>query len=235
MNSVLINYGTKDYRKTQIENVRSGLYVGGFDDAWLYGSHSIGGDFKWRNSKIFNQKRGGGYWIWKPYVILDALGKVDNDDVIVYSDSASLFVNSFSTIVEKCLDGKGVLGFQLEDFHKNSVWTKGDCFSILGANEYKGLPQIASSFVVAKKNDFSVKFISKWLEYCLDERALTDNPNQLQENFEDFKDHRHDQSIFSLCARMFDIDIHPDVTQWGVNSGAILQEDQLIDHHRMKL
>jgi hypothetical protein len=103
------------------------------------------------------------------------------------------------------------------------------------ADEYKDLPQIMASFIVMTKNDFSLDFTHRWLECCCWELAITDSPNKLQDNFDDFKDHRHDQSIFSLCARQYGIDIHPDVSQWGVESGAILPEEQLIYHHRSKI
>ena len=88
-----------------------------------------------------------------------------------------------------------------------------------------------ASFVVTTKNEFSFKFLENWLGFCRWDSVITDAPSFLQDDFEDFKDHRHDQSIFSLCGRRYGIDIHPDVTQWGVKSGAILAEDQLIYHH----
>lgn len=233
--SILINYGTEDYRKTQEVNARSGLDVGGFDDVWLYGPESISDEFKKENSSILNQARGAGYWLWKPYIILESLKKINEGDVVVYADSASVFVNSFQPVVDKCSSGAGVLGFELENFHTNSIWTKGDCFFIMRAEEYKDLPQIMASFIAVTKNEFSLDFIQKWLEYCCWELVVTDSPSIIQEDYDDFKDHRHDQSIFSLCGRKYGIDIHPDVTQWGVESGAIPAEDQLINHHRSKL
>jgi hypothetical protein len=235
MKSVLINYATLNYKKAQDLNSRTGLAAGGFDDVWMYSLDSISEEFRKENSFILNQKKGGGYWLWKPYIIQDALSKLDDGDVVVYADSVSTFINSFKPVIDECAEGIGVLGFELESHHTNSIWTKGDCFFHMKADDYKDLPQIMASFVVMTKNEFSFKFLENWLGFCRWDLVITDAPSFLQDDFEDFKDHRHDQSIFSLCGRRYGIDIHPDVTQWGVKSGAILAEDQLIYHHRSKL
>ena len=40
-------------------------------------------------------KRGGGYWIWKPYFILKTLKeKIKYNDYLIYSDSGSVYINS---------------------------------------------------------------------------------------------------------------------------------------------
>jgi len=235
MKKILINYGTADYKKTQDENSRTGLSVGGFDDVWMYGPDSLSKEFRTDNSSILTQSRGAGYWLWKPYIMRDAFSKLDDGDVVVYADSASVFISSFDPIINKCVEGVGVLGFELESFHTNSIWTKGDCFFQMKADEYKDLPQIMASFVVMSKNEFSLNFIGDWLSFCCQESVITDAPNVHQTNYDDFKDHRHDQSVFSLCGRKYGIDVHPDVSQWGVLSGAIPVEEQLIYHHRSKL
>ena len=38
------------------------------------------------NFHILQAKKGLGYWLWKPYIILQELLKLDNGDVLVYSD-----------------------------------------------------------------------------------------------------------------------------------------------------
>lgn len=233
---ILINYATEDYKKTQHVNSESALEVGNFDDVFEYDSGFIDQKFLDDNYSILSSKRGAGYWLWKPYIILDALEDVEDGDVVVYADSASVFINSFDPIFDKCVsESVGILGFELEDYHTNSRWTKGDCFFNLTADEYADSPQVMASFIAVCKNDFSVDFISRWLDACCVEASITDSENIHQDNFPDFDDHRHDQSIFSLLCRKYDVQIHPDVTQWGVASGAIPQEDQLLNHHRSKI
>mmetsp|Transcript_25837 Transcript_25837/g.55977 ORF Transcript_25837/g.55977 Transcript_25837/m.55977 type:complete len:122 (+) Transcript_25837:65-430(+) len=49
-------------------------------------------------------------------------------------------------------------------------------------------------------------FVSEWLELCTDVRALGDGPNELgKDNVEPFREHRHDQSIYSLLSKLWSI------------------------------
>ena len=48
--------------------------------------------------KVFTAKRGGGYWMWKPYIIYKNLLLLNNNDILVYSDSGSTIPNNKYTI-----------------------------------------------------------------------------------------------------------------------------------------
>jgi len=45
----------------------------------------------WNKHKdfILNNKRGYGYWIWKPYLIKKTIDKLNNGDIILYMDADS--------------------------------------------------------------------------------------------------------------------------------------------------
>ena len=43
-----------------------------------------------RSMPVFNFSRGGGYWLWKPYVILNKLNVIKEDDILCYSDAGSI-------------------------------------------------------------------------------------------------------------------------------------------------
>ena len=57
-----------------------------------------------------------------------------------------------------------------------------------------------ASFVLLRRSFKSIRFVSEWLTYATDPRAVSDLPSVLGENAPTFKDHRHDQSILSLMA-----------------------------------
>ena len=45
-------------------------------------------------------------------------------------------------------------------------------------------------------------FVSEWLTYAQDARAITDDDNVLgSNNYPDFREHRHDQAIMSLLVK----------------------------------
>ena len=37
--------------------------------------------------KVFESVKGGGYWIWKPYIIHKHLSKLNDGDILIYADS----------------------------------------------------------------------------------------------------------------------------------------------------
>ena len=82
---------------------------------------------------VFNSRRGGGYWMWKPYVIYKNLQLLNDNDILVYTDSGSTIpnnkytidkLNEYVNIVEN--SEKGILAFR--NPFTESHWTKGDVF-----------------------------------------------------------------------------------------------------------
>src|ERR1700743_2779924 len=52
--------------------------------------------FYLENKGILHCRRGDGYWLWKPYIILEALKSADPDDVVVYWDAGRVKPNAFT-------------------------------------------------------------------------------------------------------------------------------------------
>ena len=152
------------------------------------------------NKEILTQTRGAGYWLWKPYLILEALKNVEYDDIVFYMDcgdeivnnSICSFLKSYLNIVDIMLATRG--------YDRNSFLTKRDCFVLMGCDDskYHNGIQIEAGTIGVKKTDFSIKIINEWLFYCKNKNILTDLPNICNlPNFTPFKDHRHDQSVLT--------------------------------------
>ncbi|MWB94514.1 hypothetical protein GON26_09070 [Flavobacterium sp. GA093] len=76
--------------------------------------------------------------------------------------------------------------------------------------------QRLAGFSLWRKSDFTIKFLDEWLNFAQDERILMDEVNQLGfPNYEDFIEHRHDQSIFSLLTKKYDLKAYRDPSQFG--------------------
>jgi hypothetical protein len=233
MNKYLVNYSDKTHYNSQKNNSESGRNIVGFDNVFSYNKSNLPQDFCEKNSKILNQDRGAGYWLWKPYVIKMALEQINNDDILFYSDSGITFIKPLDDIIEimEFTDNKLLL-FELEDFHPNKRWTKRDTFHYMGLDEepYLSSPQILASYILMKKNDFVVSFIDEWLSYSEDYRLITDSPNECGlNNYPEFYDHRHDQSILSLLGRKYNIKNIPDISQYGNGRWVT---SQILEHHR---
>jgi len=221
MQKVLINYADKGFVASQRENTKTGLEIGGFDRVIQYGRRDLGLWVRWRHRRILHEQRGAGYWLWKPYIVLLTLKRHMRDgDVLAYCDSDARFVNSIEPLVSICAQQAApeILVFTLEDAHINRVWTKRDCFRNLGLDTpaYSEAPQITASFFICRRSKSTIDFFEEWFSAVQDARNLTDSPNATGlPDYPGFREHRHDQSIFSLLARKYGLATRPDVSQWG--------------------
>lgn len=240
MKTYLVNYADLAYYRSQKINTYTGLNVGKLSDAFEYSISDIDDDFKRKNAHILSQQRGAGYWLWKPYFILKSLNNVNEGDVIFYSDAGAEFIDDVSPLVDICVrETKGVVCFAI-DPHKTGNpdvgQIKRDALIITecDSSEYTSTNARLASFIVLQKNDLTMKFVSEWLSFCEDERALTDIPNQLGENHQGFIVHRHDQAIFSVLSKKYGFDAYLDPSQWGIPFRGLIKGNypQLIQHTR---
>ncbi|WGK68771.1 hypothetical protein P0082_09820 [Candidatus Haliotispira prima] len=234
-NITLINYSDKNYKKSQRLNSKTGLKYGGMSKVISYSPSDIEQDFYLSNKKILDNKRGNGYWLWKPYFIKKTLEQIDWNDYLFYCDSGSYFIDSVSHLKEIDQD---IVPFEL--IHIEKMYTKRDIFIIMDCDQpkYTDTSQRLASFILWKKTPFTMKFIDEWLFYSKDERLITDNDNIMRKsNYKIFKDHRHDQSIFSLLTKKHEIPAYRDPSQFGNDFKEIYATShypQIIELHRKK-
>jgi hypothetical protein len=160
-------------------------------------------DFKFyqKNYKILDQKRGAGYWLWKPYIILDAMKRLPENALILYLDADVLIKKDISPLIELSKQYDRILFY---NFHKNLEFTKKDAYILMGIDpeKYKNHTQLAATYLLIRNTEKNKKFVEKWLEYASDERILTDMKSTLDVEYSEFIDHRHEQAILSLLAAM---------------------------------
>lgn len=196
-----INYAHGRYLQSQQHCCITAL-KNGFDITRPYGISNLDPSFIKDNSYTFSQERGAGYWLWKPYLILNTLQLMGESDWMMYTDSGMHFVrNPWEWILseEEKIQEKGIATFG--ECGKNRQFTKRDTFVLMGMDDpkYTDSNQRTASVFVCKKTPFSLAFVEEWLAYAKDPRILTDIPNtQGLSNYPEFRDHRHDQSIMSL-------------------------------------
>lgn len=189
----------------------SALKYGGFTEVSVWNLNRLRKtEFYNRNRKILNQSRGAGYWLWKPFIILNELKNKNDGDYVVYSDCGRggkyrIITRNINLLLEwSSRYNNGVLpGLYAPQYGASKTWTKRDCYVLTGCDKevFWEHCQIQASFSIWEKNEMSITFLRKWLEYCQDERMLTDIPNTCGlPNLPGFIEHRHDQSVLTLCA-----------------------------------
>jgi hypothetical protein len=208
---ILINYAHNLYTKAQLKNCTTGLEIGGFDLIIKYKFEHIDSNFYIKNKNILDQKRGAGYWLWKPYFIYKTMvERMTDDDVLYYCDAGHYFYNSIDHYIphmektEQKFLTFGTQGSSLKNY------TKRDVLHYMNVdNDYyhsKNKTYEATWFLL-KKNKFTLNFIKEWLEYSQDYRLITDSFNECGlPNYPEFIDHRHDQSIFNILALKYNLE-----------------------------
>jgi len=237
--TVLVSFANERFFRSQGMLVESGKKY--FSGHASYTIDLLNNEFKDKNKHILQQPRGCGYWLWKPYIILNTLNLLKDGDLVFYVDSGNLIINDPKPVIDLCLkEETGILLFENRDgappgtIWKNYMWTKYDCFERMGCTgeKYTEGNQIDGSYIIVQKNKFSVKFFNEYLKWCETDEIITDLPSK-KPNHKDYKDHRHDQSILSLLAIKYNITLAREPSEWG-NSYITEKYDypQLFQHHR---
>ena len=204
----LLTYATPEFAAQQRALCDSAT-ASGFDAVVALSPANLAGTAFWQqNRATLEQKRGGGYWLWKPYIILEQVRRLAPGEVLLYCDAGRDASNRFTRRPERLMaqaqsvEGGFVCGTKTPQFGPLIRWTKRDCLILMGADtpEFWTRPQIQATWSVWTNTPAAIDFLEQWLEYATDPRCLTDLPSALNEEHPEFLDHRHDQSIATLLA-----------------------------------
>lgn len=244
MKKYLVTFGTPEYTGSMqlLLDSASGM-IDGFA---CIQKDTLPQGFVKKHEKIFAQKRGFGYWLWKPLIICGIMHQLKDGDFCIYSDAANIITSDISPLFDKCARQGGFLLFENKNGSwdgrtwKNNEYTKADCFNLMEctSDEYINGNQVDAAIQVYQKNETTMKFVQEYLNFCEDERILTDIPNTTGENKEGFRDHRHDQSVLSLLAIKYKIPLDKCPTQHrknGICKDETYEFPQMFFHHKRRL
>ena len=182
-------------------NKKSAIEVGKVDEHYSYSPKDIDKDFWKKNKEILSRKRGSGYWLWKPYLILKTFKEKLNDgDYLIYTDAAILYMNSTYQVIDFLKEQNAEMWMNRLTL-KEKIWSKRDAFILLGVDMpfYSETNQYMGGIQIYRKSKYTEKFLEELLYYSQDKRLITDEPNtQGLNNYPNFRDNRHDQTILSL-------------------------------------
>ena len=85
-------------------------------------------------------------------------------------------------------------------------YTKRDAFILMGADSpfYTDTRQYCANIQIYKKSKYTQKFIEELLYYSQDKRIISDDNNTLGfQNYKEFIDNRHDQTVLSLLIKKY--------------------------------
>ncbi len=199
MKTWFINYADDNFKDKQEALNDYAIKTGQFDNIVPYGPESIYSYFSWKYKEILEQPRGGGYWLWKPYIILDVLNnKMKDGDLLLYLDSGDIFFGDMRNLMINVLRHYDIM--LTIGHNKQKIYCKRDAFVLMGcdAEIYWENMQIEAGMIMLKKTDKTISIINEWIEFCCNPKILTDIPNTCgKDNFPEFIDHRHDQAVLN--------------------------------------
>ena len=216
----LITYGDSIYEETKQRLYNQASNLGWFDTITSYSPEDLDEDFKEKFKDILSHPRGGGYWIWKPYIINKHLEMIKDDDILIYLD-AGCYINPkgferFKEYIELLKNNEeACISFQM-NHHIEKKWTIKEIFENFNINsDSKDIiesGQIIATVKMFRKCANSINIVSVWLN------ALHANPLLFTDHYnknkqcEIFIDNRHDQSICSVLCKLYKTIILEDET-----------------------
>lgn len=237
MKTVVITFGTEEY-KGSLEILRhSALKNGGADECIVFREQDVA-DFFEQNPRHLENSRGYGWWAWKPYLILKVMRERPDGDVIVYCDSAMQFQRPLASYVSqtKPITLTRLGGWSTKDL-TNRRWTKPSVFEAMAAPEHvQSEVQVNAAFQVYKNCADSRAFVEDYLRWCSDLSIVNDDGKETAKDV--VEDTRHDQSILSVLASKHpdDVEFFDDVTQYGQQDPPKSEPKlpPLLNHHRRR-
>ena len=172
-----ISYGTKEYEKELKLNIESAKEMGA-DVVKAFGPKDIDRQYYEKNIGFFSQKRGGGYWLWKPYIIDKMLSEIAYNDWLIYVDAGLFYINSIKNYI-KTLEQREVSFAIVPTVYKEYQYTKRDIFVYTNTDteEIRNTLQRQSGVIIIKKIEKNIELIREWLKYIQEGTMVNDEPN----------------------------------------------------------
>jgi len=180
-----------------------------FDEIIVYTGNTLKEDTDFWNKhseNILNNRRGFGYWIWKPYIIKKTMENMNDGDILFFLDCGCEIEEKewLEYCIEKVKTDK-IVGTLAIDQLENK-WNKMDLIDKLDMNDDKYLNNIqrqsgANMFLIYKETR---DLVNEWYDLSCDYHNIDDSPS-IKKNLETFVEHRHDQSVYSLLTKKYGI------------------------------
>jgi hypothetical protein len=174
-----------------------------FNESILYTPQDLGSEFC-HEEFINNNKRGYGYWLWKPFIIKKTMDTMIDGDVLLYLDCGCELDSKNKNLLHyiNIVKTDKIIG-TLAGIEKD--WTKMDLIQKIGIKYQDVLTsQHAAGAILFLVCPETRQLVNEWYTIGCDYHNIDDSPSILK-NISGFKEHRHDQSIYSLLTKKYNL------------------------------
>jgi hypothetical protein len=221
---VFLTFSDRRMRLARRRICRQARALGVYDQVVGASELSLDADFRGRYRDILTpQHKGYGYYIWKPRIVKQVLATLREGDILHWLDSGS-HLNSrglwrLKEYFQMAEDAEGgFLGFEnkppsgplhydgraLPD-NSEYLLTKGDLldwFEVRQRPEISRTQQVGATTFMIRKCKESTAFVEEWNSTFEGRLHLIDDTPSKSPNEEGFIQHRWDQSILSILAKL---------------------------------
>jgi len=210
-----ITYGDDKFEKAKRRLLRQAKEFGEFKTIKGYGPEDIPPTFYEKYKHILNRQRGGGYWLWRPIILMDALEKLNDGEFLVYLDAGCTLNASGKKRFHEyiaLLDASeyGILSFQMSgnkgpgSLEMEKKWTIREIFDYFKVTQQSDIGmsgQYLGGVFIMQKNAHLKKYMMMFMEAIAhDPLMCTDNYNN-KDQLSEFQENRHEQSISSVLRK----------------------------------
>ena len=163
--------------------------------------------------------RGYGYYLWKPYIILQKLNEISDNDIILYADSRC-HIKGKCNWLEDLIQNIEYDIAHTSTFYPECYFTRKDLFSELNKiynidnndiDKILNSHQHMATFMAIRKNNKTIDFIKNWYIFMNNNKQLINDLNKKELEIERksvsynnyFRENRHDQSVFSVLIKIY--------------------------------
>jgi len=204
--------GSKNYIEAGNRLLEQAKKTNIFDKTTLFTDESLKNDsifWNQHNSFVEKNKRGYGYWLWKPYLIKKTMDQMKDGDFLMYLDAGCEINIKKKHLLNECFDiAKKDYIVGVEGCTPQRKLTKMDLILHLEMNQDNYLDSkerqggVNLFFVCDKTREL----VNTWYELCyINNYHFLDDSPSIAKNANDFMEHRHDQAIFSLLTKKYNL------------------------------
>ncbi|ROI12416.1 hypothetical protein [Epilithonimonas hominis] len=217
-----ITYGSNAFVHSAKRIIEEAKSLNIFDETQRYDFKDL--PLSIQSSPLFLDKKKGGFWLWKAYVIYDSLSKLNDGDILVYSDSGCELKNPDGWKAElELLKQKDAIFYQysenrnyafskfnpaFNDSPKLKYWMKKilkQTFQpIFDNEEWLEKNKLLAGFIIIKKTPEMMILVKEWLDIMTFRPDLVADPMLFEKQNLGFSSHRHDQSVLSAIVRYYE-------------------------------
>jgi hypothetical protein len=210
--------------------------MGGYDEIICADERALDAGFVSQYTEhLRHGVRGFGYWCWKPQIIKQTLEKMNEGDILQYTDAGCHLnyrgrarLTEYFDLAAKA--ETGILAFQavpsmdprlalcrkFPDLSEYK-WCKGDLLDYFAVRNNPAITHtqaIGAGIIFLRKSVQAITLIDEWLKVFHSNFSLINDAPSVSPNLDGFVEHRHDQSIFSILCKLRGIQCESAFEYW---------------------